>query len=81
MIADVGFPLPAILPARAGLSATSQGEVEVGETARGFRIAFLEGPPETPREIEVYAGPVSEELVHDALARDLPAERDCFFRT
>ncbi len=63
VIADVGFPLPAILPARAGLFATSQGEVEVGETARGFRIAFLEGPPETPREIEVYAGSVSEELL------------------
>ena len=61
MIADVGFPLPAILPARAGVSATSQGEIEVAATARGFRIAFLEGTPETPREIEVYGAPVSEE--------------------
>lgn len=61
VIADVGFPLPAILPARAGLSGTSQGEMEVSETARGYRIAFLEGAPETPREIEVYAAPVSDE--------------------
>ncbi len=61
VIADVGFPLPAILPGRAGLSATSQGDVDVATTERGFRIAFLEGTPETPREIEVYGEPVSEE--------------------
>jgi len=61
VIADVGFPLPAILPARAGLCATSQGEMEVAGTARGFRIALLEGTPETPREIEVYGAPVPDD--------------------
>ena len=60
-IVDVGFPLPAILPARAGRSATAQGELEVASIARGFRITFLEGVPETPREIEVYSEPVLEE--------------------
>lgn len=60
-IVDVGFPLPAILPARPGRSATSQGELEVAATARGFRIAFLEGIPESPREIEIHAGPVDDE--------------------
>jgi hypothetical protein len=60
-IVDVGFPLPAILPARPGRTETAQGELEVAATARGFRIAFLEGVPETPREIEVYAGNVLDE--------------------
>ncbi len=57
-IVDVGFPLPAILPARPGRAATAQGELEVTAIARGLRIAFLEGVPETPREIEVYTEPV-----------------------
>ena len=65
VIADVGFPLPAILPARAGLCATSQGEMEVAATERGFRIAFLEGTPETPRELEVYGAPVPQERFTD----------------
>jgi arylamine N-acetyltransferase len=60
-IVDVGFPLPAILPARPGLTATAQGELEVVATARGFRIVFLEGVPETPREFELHAESVPEE--------------------
>lgn len=60
-IVDVGFPLPAILPARPGRAATTQGELDVAATALGFRIAFLEGVPETPREIEVYTEPVAAE--------------------
>lgn len=58
-IVDVGFPLPAILPARPGRVATTQGELEIEATARGFRIVLLEGVPETPREIEVFTGPVA----------------------
>jgi hypothetical protein len=58
-IVDVGFPLPAILPARPGRAATAQGELEVAATARGFQITFLEGVPETPRQIEVYTEPVA----------------------
>jgi len=64
-IVDVGFPLPAILPARPGRTATAQGELEVAAIPRGFRIAFLEGVPETPREIEVYAEPVLVERFAD----------------
>jgi arylamine N-acetyltransferase len=60
-IVDVGFPLPAILPARPGRAGTAQGELEVVATARGFRIVFLEGVPETPREFEVYAESVPDE--------------------
>jgi arylamine N-acetyltransferase len=60
-IVDVGFPLPAILPGRAGAAASSQGEIEVTETARGFRIELLEGVPEGPRTLEVFSAPISEE--------------------
>jgi hypothetical protein len=60
-IVDVGFPLPAILPARPGRAGTAQGELEVAATERGFRILFLEGVPETPRQIEIYVGPVTEQ--------------------
>ena len=58
---DVGFPLPAILPARPGRTATAQGELEVAATARGFRVIFLEGVPETPRQIEIHVAPVAQE--------------------
>ena len=60
-IVDVGFPLPAILPARAGVVATALGELEVGQTARGFRVEFREGVPEGPRALEVFSAPVAEE--------------------
>jgi arylamine N-acetyltransferase len=60
-IVDVGFPLPAVLPARPGRTATPQGELEVVATARGFGIAFLEGVPETPRQIEIDSEPVAPE--------------------
>ena len=60
-IVDVGVPLPAILPARPGRAATAQGELEVVATERGFRIVFLEGVPETPRQIEVYVAAVAQE--------------------
>ncbi len=60
-IVDVGFPLPAILPARAGAAATAQGELAVAETPRGFRIEFTEGVPEGPRAIEVFAAEVSDQ--------------------
>jgi arylamine N-acetyltransferase len=68
-IVDVGFPLPAILPARAGTVATAQGELSVEETSRGFRIEFREGVPEAPQELEVFTAPVSQER-YEALWRD-----------
>ena len=60
-IVDVGFPLPAILPARAGAAATNRGELVVAETPRGFRVEFREGVPEGPRALEVFSAPVSDE--------------------
>src|SRR5215470_1080115 len=47
-ICDAGFPLPALVPARAGEVETELGPLSVSETARGFRVRFLEGVPEGP---------------------------------
>lgn len=60
-LVDVGFPLPALLPARAGTVPSAMGEVAVVETAGGFRIDLREGVPEGPRAIELFLAPVSEE--------------------
>jgi hypothetical protein len=60
-IADVGFPLPALLP-------TGGGEVETGiaalgatETERGLAVRFLSGVPDGPRRLEVFRAPVSDD--------------------
>ncbi len=60
-IVDVGFPLPALLPARAGIVGTPAGDVEVVETARGFGVRYREGVPEGPRELEIFREPVPDE--------------------
>jgi arylamine N-acetyltransferase len=60
-IVDVGFPLPALLPARAGIVGTPQGDVEVVETPRGFGVRYREGVPEGPRELEIFREPVPDD--------------------
>lgn len=60
-IVDVGFPLPAILPAGAALVASAQGEIQVEPTARGVAVALRDGVPEGPRSLEIFLAPVSEE--------------------
>jgi hypothetical protein len=60
-IVDVGFPLPAILPARPGTFATPMGELSVAEAGQGLRICFREGVPEGPRSLEIFPAPVGEE--------------------
>jgi N-acetyltransferase len=60
-IADVGFPLPALLPARAGRVETALVDLEASPTPRGLRIAFSGGVPEGPRELEIFLGEVDEE--------------------
>jgi len=60
-IADVGFPLPAVVPARAGTVSTAQGDLEIAETPRGFAVSYREGVPEGPRELEIFSEHVSEE--------------------
>ena len=68
-IVDVGFPLPVTLPARAGSYATEQGELELTETPRGFRVRYREGVPEGPRELEIFSAPVAAERF-EAVWRD-----------
>lgn len=78
-IVDVGFPLPAILPARPGTAATPGGELGVTDTGRGLRIEFLEGVPEGPRALEVFPAPVSEDRFAQ-LWRDTYAPESRFLR-
>lgn len=61
VIADVGFPLPALLPARAGHVETALAGLRLTATARGWHVAFEGGVPEGPREIEIFGAPVSPE--------------------
>ena len=74
-IVDVGFPLPAILPARAGpRRRRARGRSRSRTTARGLRIAFVEGVAgDAARDRDVHGAPVPTETVRGALARDLPA--------
>lgn len=60
-IADVGFPLPALLPARPGRHDTALGGLCVEPIDRGFSISWTEGVPEGPRSLEIFLAPVSEE--------------------
>jgi len=61
-ICDVGFPLPALIPARRGRIETGMGALNVEETPRGFRVDFEDGVPSGPRGIEVFRDPVSEDV-------------------
>ncbi|HEY6930583.1 MAG TPA: arylamine N-acetyltransferase [Thermoanaerobaculia bacterium] len=58
-ICDAGFPLPALVPARASEVETELGRLGVEETARGFRVQFLEGVPEGPRSLEIFTRELS----------------------
>jgi N-acetyltransferase len=58
-ICDVGFPLSALVPARAGEVETELGRLSVSETDRGFRVRFLEGVPEGPRALEIFTRELS----------------------
>jgi hypothetical protein len=59
-ICDVGFPLPALLPARAGRVETGMGPLVVSETARGFEAAYEEGVPDGPMRLEVFGASVDD---------------------
>jgi arylamine N-acetyltransferase len=60
-ICDVGFPLPALLPAGESRVETSLVELSVAVTPRGFRVDFSSGVPEGPRSVEIFGEDVSEE--------------------
>lgn len=60
-ICDVGFPLPALLPPKTARVETGLGALEIRETPRGCRVEFEGGVPDGPRQLEIFAGPVSAE--------------------
>ncbi len=64
-ICDVGFPLPALLPAGEGRIDTTLAEIAVGTTSRGYRIEFLSGVPDGPRALEIFGSEVPEEEFRD----------------
>lgn len=60
-IADVGFPLPALIPIGGGEVETGIAELSATETDRGLLVRFLSGVPDGPRRLEIFRAPVSEE--------------------
>jgi hypothetical protein len=58
-IADVGFPLPVLLPDGGGEIETPRGPLLVTPGARGIRVEILGGPPEGARELEIFRAPVA----------------------
>lgn len=61
VIADVGFPLPALLPSRPGAVETALGGLRLTATGRGWQVVFEGGVPEGSREIEIFGAFVLEE--------------------
>jgi len=59
-ICDVGFPLPALLPARETRVDAPLVDLQVTATATGFRIEFEGGVPEGPRLLEIFRAEVSD---------------------
>ena len=60
-LCDVGFPLPALLPAREGEVETALGPLSIRRVGRGFQIELPAGVPEGPRRLEIFDAPVSQE--------------------
>jgi arylamine N-acetyltransferase len=58
-IADVGFPLPALLPARGGEVETEVATLSATQTDRGIGVQFTAGVPEGPRRLEIFRDTVS----------------------
>jgi arylamine N-acetyltransferase len=60
-IADVGFPLPALIPIGGGEVETAIADLSATETDRGLLARFVSGVPDGPRKLEIFRAPVSEE--------------------
>jgi arylamine N-acetyltransferase len=60
-ICDVGFPLPVVLRCADGETESTLGALRVTRGSRGWRIELLGGVPEGPRELEIFAAPVTRE--------------------
>ena len=62
VIADVGFPLPALVPAAPALVETPTVALRVEPSPAGFEIALEGGVPDGNRSISIFTDPVSLEL-------------------
>ncbi|MDQ5858434.1 MAG: arylamine N-acetyltransferase [Acidobacteriota bacterium] len=60
-IADVGFPLPALVPIGGGEVETEIAALSATETDRGVLVRFLSGVPDGPRRLEIFRTPVPDE--------------------
>lgn len=60
-LCDVGFPLPAPVPAAQGQIDTALGSLVISQSARGFRVDICDGVPEGPRSLEIFSQPAAEE--------------------
>ena len=61
VIADVGFPLPGLIPPGAERVDTALAELAVEKTERGIRVEWRDGVPEGPRALELFAPTVTED--------------------
>ena len=60
-LADVGFPLPGLLPASGGEVDTGTASLAAVESSRGLEVRFTSGVPEGPRRLEIFRDAVAEE--------------------
>jgi arylamine N-acetyltransferase len=60
-IADVGFPLPALVPGSGGEVETEIAALSAAVTDRGLEVRFVSGVPDGPRRLEIFRDTVSEE--------------------
>jgi hypothetical protein len=60
-LADVGFPLPALLPSGGGDVETETAALSATGTERGIHVRFLSGVPDGPRRLEIFRAPVADE--------------------
>lgn len=60
-LVDVGFPLPALLPAGGGEIETEIAALSATVTDRGLHVRFLSGVPDGQRRLEVFRAPVADE--------------------
>jgi hypothetical protein len=58
-LADVGFPLPALLPSGGGEVETEIAALSATDTDRGLHVRFLSGVPEGPRRLEIFRAPLA----------------------
>jgi len=83
-IADVGFPLPALLPLESGLVETPTVGLRVEAGEAGFEVAFEGGVPEGPRTLWIGKAPVEEdeylELWRKTFRPDAPFLQEVWLR-